>query len=72
MKIETQRFIDRYVGSLICRIFSMYYRLVRKEPATMETQKILIILLSEPGPGPSYVSTPEGKISPGRAACNAF
>ena len=49
MKIETQRFIDRYVGSLICRIFSLYYRIVKKEPATPETKKILIILLSEMG-----------------------
>jgi len=49
MKIETQRFIDRYVGSLICRFFSSYYRIVKKEPATPETKKILIILLSEMG-----------------------
>jgi len=49
MKIETQRFIDRYVGSLICRIFSLYYQIFKKEPATAETKKILIILLSEMG-----------------------
>ena len=49
MKIETQRHIDRYVGTLICRIFSLYYRLFKKESDTAETQKILIILLSEMG-----------------------
>jgi lipopolysaccharide heptosyltransferase II len=49
MKIETQRFIDRYAGTLICRILSVYYRLFKKEPAAVEPQKILIILLSEMG-----------------------
>ena len=49
MKIETQRLIDRYVGTLICRIFSFYYRLFKKDSATAEPQKILIILLSEMG-----------------------
>jgi lipopolysaccharide heptosyltransferase II len=49
MKIETQRFIDRYAGTWICWIFSMYYRLVKKEPDTVASQKILIILLSEMG-----------------------
>ncbi|CAB1065220.1 ADP-heptose--lipooligosaccharide heptosyltransferase II [Olavius sp. associated proteobacterium Delta 1] len=49
MKIETQRFIDRYVGTLICRLFSMYYRLFKKDSDTVEPQKILIILLSEMG-----------------------
>ena len=49
MKIETQRRIDRYVGTLICRIFSAYYRFFKKEPLTIEPRKILIILLSEMG-----------------------
>lgn len=49
MNIDAQRFIDRYVGTLICRIFSLYYRLFKKEIAAVETQKILIILLSEMG-----------------------
>ncbi|MBT8365489.1 MAG: glycosyltransferase family 9 protein [Deltaproteobacteria bacterium] len=49
MRIETQRFVDRYVGTLICRIFSLYYRLFKKESDTVETQKILLILLSEMG-----------------------
>jgi len=49
MRIETQRFVDRYVGTLICRIFSLYYRLFKKESETVDIQKILIILLSEMG-----------------------
>ena len=49
MKIETQRWIDRYVGTLICRIFSIYYRIVKRDSDTAEHQKILIILLSEMG-----------------------
>ena len=49
MKIETQRFIDRYVGTLICRIFSLYYRFVKKDSSPAEPRKILIILLSEMG-----------------------
>ena len=49
MNIETQRFIDRYFGSLICRIFSIYYRLFGKKSKNVATQKILIILLSEMG-----------------------
>jgi len=49
MKIETQRFIDHYAGTLICRIFSLYYRIFKKDSAAVETQKILIILLSEMG-----------------------
>ena len=49
MKVNTQRFIDRYFGVLICRIFSMYYRIFSKESKPKEIQKILIILLSEMG-----------------------
>ena len=49
MKIETQRLIDRYVGTFICRIFSLYYRFTKKEPRTLKPKKILIILLSEMG-----------------------
>jgi len=48
MNIETQRFIDRYVGTFICSILSLYYRLVKKEVAAAP-RKILIILLSEMG-----------------------
>jgi ADP-heptose:LPS heptosyltransferase len=49
MKINTQRFIDRYVGTFICRIFSLYYRLVKKDDDVAVPHKILIILLSEMG-----------------------
>jgi len=49
MKVETQRLIDRYFGTIICRIFSIYYRFFKKESKPVEIKKILIILLSEMG-----------------------
>jgi len=49
MKIETQRFIDRYAGTIICRIFSIYYKIFKKDAPPHETRRILIILLSEMG-----------------------
>ena len=49
MKIETQRRIDHYVGTIICRIFSAYYKFFKKEPRPNETKRILIVLLSEMG-----------------------
>ena len=49
MNIDTQRFIDRYLGTLICRIFSIYYRVLHKESHNQPKQKILVILLSEMG-----------------------
>ena len=49
MKIETQRFIDRYAGTLICRVFSFYNRLFKNEADPVEPRKILVILLSEMG-----------------------
>jgi lipopolysaccharide heptosyltransferase II len=49
MKIETQRFIDRYAGTIICRIFSVYYKIFKKDAPPHETRRILIILLSEMG-----------------------
>ena len=49
MKIETQRLIDRTVGTIICRIFSAYYKFFKKEPRPNETKRILIVLLSEMG-----------------------
>jgi lipopolysaccharide heptosyltransferase II len=49
MKIETQRRIDHYVGTIICRIFSAYYKFFKKEPRPAETKRILIVLLSEMG-----------------------
>ena len=49
MKIETQRRIDHYVGTIICRIFSAYYKFFKKEPRPDQTKRILIVLLSEMG-----------------------
>ncbi len=49
MKIETQRFIDRYVGSAICSVLSVYHRLFKKNANVAETKNILVILLSEMG-----------------------
>lgn len=49
MKIETQRLIDRLVGTIICRIFSIYYKIFKKESPPDGTDRILIILLSEMG-----------------------
>jgi lipopolysaccharide heptosyltransferase II len=49
MKVNTQRLIDRYIGTIICRIFSLYYRFFKKESKSVEIKKILIILLSEMG-----------------------
>jgi ADP-heptose:LPS heptosyltransferase len=49
MKVNTQRLIDRCIGTIICRVFSMYYRFFKKESKPVEIKKILIILLSEMG-----------------------
>jgi len=49
MKIETHRRIDHYVGTIICRIFSAYYKFFKKEPRPDQTKRILIVLLSEMG-----------------------
>ena len=49
MNVNTQRLIDRYIGTIICRIFSLYYRFFKKESKPIEIKKILIILLSEMG-----------------------
>ena len=49
MKVETQRLIDRTVGTIICRIFSVYYKIFPRESPPAETRRILIILLSEMG-----------------------
>ena len=49
MKIDTQRIIDRYIGTIICRFLSLWDRFFKKESHTHGTKKILIILLSEMG-----------------------
>ena len=49
MKVNTQRFIDRFIGTIICRLFSLFYRIFKRESKPIEIKKILIILLSEMG-----------------------
>ncbi len=49
MNIDTQRAIDRHIGTIICRIFSLLYRVFKKDAALHNPRKILIILLSEMG-----------------------
>lgn len=53
MKLQTQRFIDRWVGQLLCGVVSAWVRItrVRREPATLgpSPRHILVILLSEMG-----------------------
>ena len=50
MKVETQRRIDRYVGTAICKILTLFYRFFRKaKEKTPEKRNILLILLSEMG-----------------------
>ncbi len=49
MKVNTQRLIDRTIGTIICRIFSLFYRFFKKESNPAKIEKILIILLSEMG-----------------------
>ena len=49
MKVNTQRLIDRCIGTIICRIFSLYHRFFKKESKPVAIKKILIILLSEMG-----------------------
>jgi ADP-heptose:LPS heptosyltransferase len=49
MKVETQRIIDRYLGAIICRLFSVVNRFLKKEANPPEIKNILIILLSEMG-----------------------
>ena len=49
MKVNTQRFIDRYIGTIICRLLSVYHRFFRRASKPHEIKNILIILLSEMG-----------------------
>jgi ADP-heptose:LPS heptosyltransferase len=49
MKVDTQRFIDRFIGTIICRLLSLYDRFFRRESKPHEIKNILIILLSEMG-----------------------
>ena len=50
MNVDTQRLIDRYLGTVICRFFSLFYRLFNKAGIqSLEKRKILLIILSEMG-----------------------
>ena len=74
MKIQTQRFIDRWVGQLLCGVVSGWVKFTGLfgAPARMCTQNILVILLSEMGSivlaGPMFApcaaSTPGGHPHP--------
>jgi hypothetical protein len=49
MDINFQRKVDRYIGALICRIFSLFYRKSKDEDDGFQAKKFLVILLSEMG-----------------------
>ena len=49
MKVDTQRWIDHYLGTAVCRIFSLFHRFFKKKSKPAEIRKILVILLSEMG-----------------------
>ena len=49
MNIQFQRKVDRIVGTIICRILSLFSRRKSATPATVKADKILVILLSEMG-----------------------
>ncbi len=53
MKLQTQRFIDRWVGQVLCGVVSAWVRITSafSEPPTVDPQarNILVILLSEMG-----------------------
>jgi len=51
MKLQTQRFIDRWVGQFLCAVVSAWVRLTGARTPVLEAQprNILVILLSEMG-----------------------
>lgn len=49
MNIDIQRKIDRYVGALICRFFSLFSRNSQRLQAPRPVEGVLVILLSEMG-----------------------
>ncbi len=49
MKLSVQRAVDRIVGTLICRLFSVFPALMENKNHGKNPHKILIILLSEMG-----------------------
>ena len=49
MNIQFQRKVDRIVGTIICRILTLFSRRKSAAPAPTKVDKILVILLSEMG-----------------------
>ncbi|WP_395667373.1 glycosyltransferase family 9 protein [Rhodoferax sp.] len=51
MKLQTQRFIDRWLGQLLCGVVSVWVRWTQRTPPALPQQanNILVILLSEMG-----------------------
>ena len=49
MNIQFQRKVDRFVGTIICRILTLISRRKSAAPAPTKVDKILVILLSEMG-----------------------
>ena len=49
MNIQFQRKVDRVIGTLICRILTLFSRKKSAAPAPTKVDKILVILLSEMG-----------------------
>ena len=49
MNIHFQRKVDRFVGTIICSILTLFSRKKSTAPAAMKVDKILVILLSEMG-----------------------
>ena len=74
MKLHTQRFIDRWVGQLLCGVVSVWVRLTTgtTAPVNASAKNILVILLSEMGSivlaGPMFAAL--RRQYPGEARCN--
>jgi hypothetical protein len=51
MKLQTQRFIDRWLGQLLCAVVSGWVRMAGAKAPVLAAQprNILVILLSEMG-----------------------
>jgi len=49
MNINFQRKVDRYIGALICWLFSLFHRKSKDEDDGFQAKKFLVIMLSEMG-----------------------
>jgi ADP-heptose:LPS heptosyltransferase len=49
MNIQFQRKVDRYIGTFICRIFSLFHHSRNDRHTPVKAKSILVILLSEMG-----------------------